>query len=182
MDELHAPQCNINMDSGFQEPQDRDIAVISLKAEHVNEDPESQTSYRETEIGETCSGLQGLQGLQEHEIKQLMVLEKFGVRKTKHLSRAEKKLRSEEKVQTKITIMMGVIIGSFAACWTPFAIMFFTAPFYKDFGEFLSEYEAVADIITWTGYLNSCINPIIYAAMNTEIRNGMTKFLCPKKF
>ena len=178
-DELQVPGCIINPDSGFQEPQVREISVIGLKAEQINVDPESMTSYKETDIDETRSGLKGLQGLQEHEIKQLMVLEKIGVRKTKHLSRAEKKLRSEEKVQTKITIMMGVIIGSFAACWTPFAVMFFAAPFSLELGEFLEKYEAVTDTITWIGYLNSCINPIIYASMNTEIRNGMVKFLCP---
>ena len=110
-------------------------------------------------------------------------------RKTKHLSQAERKLKAEEKTQRRITFMMGIIIGTFALSWFPFAVMFLLAPFSADTthshgGEDPEphshhEHEILIELITWVGYINSSLNPVIYAIMNTEIRAGMARFLCP---
>ena len=77
--------------------------------------------------------------------------------------------------------MMGVIIGTFAVSWMPFAAMFFLSPYSQTVGNFLHNNAYVADIFTWIGYLNSGLNPIIYASMNQDIRTGMARLIFPAK-
>ena len=129
--------------------------------------------------------IQGVEGLEENEIIQLknFLKSKHVLRRSKNkvMCRAQRKLRIEEKKQRRITLMMGVIIGTFAISWMPFAAMFFLSPYSKTISNFLQTNAFVADIITWIGYLNSGLNPIIYASMNQDIRNGMARLIFPAK-
>ena len=145
---------------------------------------ESRVSIRDTELFEGTSNddQKGSLGNQRKGGTRMS-------RKTKHLSQAERKLKAEEKTQRRITFMMGIIIGTFALSWFPFAVMFLLAPFSADTthshgGEDPEphshhEHEILIELITWVGYINSSLNPVIYAIMNTEIRAGMARFLCP---
>lgn len=102
----------------------------------------------------------------------------FSTKKKKDLTRAEKKLRKEQAAQKKITTMMSVVIGTFILCWAPFAVMFLLFPFcWGENGDgvsvWLATHPAVIELITWIGYVNSFLNPMIYTIMNAEIRNGV---------
>jgi len=74
----------------------------------------------------------------------------------------------------KAAVTLGVIMGVFLFCWLPFFI--------------LNLYEAYAkntpiivfQILTWLGYFNSCLNPIIYSIFNSEFRNAFKRILFPK--
>ncbi|XP_023345574.1 tyramine/octopamine receptor [Eurytemora carolleeae] len=99
-------------------------------------------------------------------------------RKSQRESRTRRKYKRELNAQLRITIMMGVIISTFAVCWTPFAIMFISFPFSPDF--WFEHYKWI-DVITWIGYVNSCLNPVIYAIMNKQIRRGMIAICSGKR-
>ena len=84
--------------------------------------------------------------------------------------------------------MVGVVVLTFLICWFPFALMFAGSPFSDTLATFFNRYKIEASV-TWLGkeghitiynpnnfcpaYTNSCLNPVIYAAMNTGIRRGM---------
>lgn len=192
--ELAPEQLSHNPDSGFLEHTNPEaltpvpvrkvwsgpprLGANLQELEVVRQGLESQGSWVEGEGFET-SDHQGLEGLQEFEIKQLMSIIRNGSRRTKNLTRAERKLRAEERIQTRITVMMGVIIGTFALCWMPFATMFFLSPYSSVFRDFMESHPAVIEVLTWIGYCNSVINPILYASMNKEIKTGMIRVLCP---
>ena len=94
--------------------------------------------------------------------------------------------------------MVGVIVSAFLLCWLPFAVMFAGSPFSSHIGHFFESNE-LADTVTWlgntapisrhhddhltlSGYVNSGLNPFIYALMNTSIRSSITKLakrMCP---
>ena len=93
--------------------------------------------------------------------------------------------------------MMAIIVGSFAICWIPFAVMFMLIPTCETTAQFFFEYHPSAiEWITWigkiasivdtfevynfithinSGYVNSSLNPIIYVFMNPGFRNAITK-------
>ena len=64
--------------------------------------------------------------------------------------------------------------GVFLACWTPFFVVHVTNVLCEscDIG------PTLISVVTWLGYVNSAVNPIIYTAFNTEFRNVFHKLLC----
>ena len=55
-----------------------------------------------------------------------------------------------EKDYFRITILVGVVVGSFLVCWFPFAIMFAGTPFNASIGKFFED-NHLQDIATWIG-------------------------------
>jgi len=102
----------------------------------------------------------------------------LSIRKPKReMSVAERKLWKERAAQRKITTMMAVIVGTFAVCWFPFAVMFILLPHYTPVRDYLFQNAWIIEFITWIGYINSSLNPMIYAIMNPEIKTGLLRLL-----
>ena len=88
--------------------------------------------------------------------------------------------------------MVGAVVLSFLICWFPFALMFAGSPFCSSLATFFADH-GLEEPVTWLGkaghilvtgydhtcvaYTNSCLNPVIYAAMNTGIRKGMSNMI-----
>ena len=70
----------------------------------------------------------------------------------------------------------GVVVGVFLVCWVPFFCVNIVQAYCKCIPPLAFQ------ALTWLGYFNSCLNPIIYSIFNTEFRNAFRKILfayCP---
>ena len=69
--------------------------------------------------------------------------------------------------ERRITITLFIILAVFLACWTPFSVLTLYATLA---GNELPKYFSVAAY--WLGFLNSAMNPVIYALRTKEFRQG----------
>lgn len=74
--------------------------------------------------------------------------------------------------------VLGIVMGVFVLCWLPFFIMYVTIPFCSNEACGLS--GNLINFITWLGYINSALNPVIYTVFNTDFRKSFQKLLCGK--
>lgn len=91
-----------------------------------------------------------------------------------HVKRKEKISVSKEKKAAKT---LAVIMGVFVLCWLPFFLMYIIMPFCNS----CYIHPKVQDAITWLGYINSAINPVIYTIFNLDFRRAFERYLVPKK-
>ena len=77
-------------------------------------------------------------------------------------------------IKRKTTKSLGVIMGCFIICWLPFFILAVIRPILGP--------SAIPDLLsallTWLGYVNSFLNPIIYVRYNHEFRTPFKEILC----
>lgn len=73
----------------------------------------------------------------------------------------------------KAAVTLGIIMGVFLLCWMPFFVVNLVEAFCKCVPILMFK------ILTWLGYVNSCLNPIIYSIFNKEFRNAFRKILFP---
>ncbi|KAG8198604.1 hypothetical protein JTE90_026501 [Oedothorax gibbosus] len=77
------------------------------------------------------------------------------------------------KRQKKAAKTLGIVVGVFILCWFPF---FLVLPL----GTICEEChvpQALFDTFFWTGYLNSCLNPIIYACSSRDFKRAFRHVL-----
>ncbi|KAJ8373479.1 hypothetical protein SKAU_G00040590 [Synaphobranchus kaupii] len=89
----------------------------------------------------------------------------------RHASGKSSRVSGRERKAMKV---LPVVVGVFLACWTPFFVVHVT----KVLCLSCSIGQTLISVVTWLGYVNSAINPIIYTAFNTEFRNVFHKLLC----
>lgn len=85
--------------------------------------------------------------------------------------------RVSNKKQTKATKTLAVIMGAFLLCWTPFFVCNIIDPFIS-----YSTPAALFETFVWVGYMNSTLNPIIYAFFYTWFRKAFRLFASGKVF
>ncbi|XP_041477186.1 dopamine receptor 1-like [Lytechinus variegatus] len=89
---------------------------------------------------------------------------------------------SQAATDHKAAITLGIIMGVFLMCWLPFFIYNIVLPLCTS----CLFSELAFKILTWLGYFNSCLNPVIYSIFNRDFRNAfknilfyqLTGFLC----
>ncbi|KAL4613474.1 D(4) dopamine receptor-like isoform X1 [Arapaima gigas] len=80
------------------------------------------------------------------------------------------KINGRERKAMKV---LPVVVGVFLFCWTPFFVVHTTRALCTSCD--ISPY--LMSTVTWLGYANSALNPIIYTVFNTEFRNFFRRFL-----
>lgn len=68
---------------------------------------------------------------------------------------------------------LGIIMGVFILCWVPFFILYIITPFCPT----CCVSDVLMDFLTWLGYINSALNPIIYTIFNLDYRRAFKKLL-----
>uniref|UniRef100_A0A665UV93 D(4) dopamine receptor-like n=1 Tax=Echeneis naucrates TaxID=173247 RepID=A0A665UV93_ECHNA len=93
-----------------------------------------------------------------------------GLMKTRR-SRSRSRVSGRERKAMKVLPMVVVV---FLACWMPFFIIHVT----KVLCSSCNISPTLISVVTWLGYFNSAVNPIIYTAFNPEFRKFFQKLLC----
>jgi len=83
--------------------------------------------------------------------------------------------RRKMKREHKAAKTLGVIMGAFLCCWLPF----FTWYIYDALcGDLCPETPPViVSVLFWIGYVNSALNPLIYALFNRDFRHAFQRTL-----
>lgn len=68
---------------------------------------------------------------------------------------------------------LGIIMGVFVICWLPFFLMYVIIPFCPT----CCPTDKLINFITWLGYINSGLNPIIYTIFNLDYRRAFKRLL-----
>lgn len=83
------------------------------------------------------------------------------------------KRRLARKKEKRATLILGLIMGSFIACWLPFFFLYIVKPLFPNLA-IPNEAFAVA---FWLGYMNSALNPVIYTVFNKDFRRAFRRIL-----
>lgn len=99
-----------------------------------------------------------------------LLIRKFCNKKSSEQKRNEQKIRTFKK-EIRAAKVVGLIMGTFLICWTPFNILMLLFAINIDT---VMRYIMLAKLLH---YLNSAINPILYVVFNKIYRNAVLKVI-----
>lgn len=108
--------------------------------------------------------------LQKSSPSEKVVVEHVVPRVQKPRDPEREKRRIARKKEKRATLILGLIMGSFIACWLPFFFMYILR---------LALYIPPIAFSTafWLGYMNSALNPVIYTIFNKDFRRAFRRIL-----
>ena len=97
---------------------------------------------------------------------------------TKRPSVVARKKKAQKRERKALRTLL-IITGIFISCWLPFFIFALAMPFCGEWCE-RNIPPIVGDIVTWLGYSNSMLNPLIYTIFSPDFRAAFRKILSCK--
>ncbi len=85
----------------------------------------------------------------------------------------KEKRRIARKKEKRATLILGLIMGSFIACWLPFFFLYILKPAC----EACEIPDSAFSVAFWLGYMNSALNPAIYTIFNKDFRRAFRRIL-----
>lgn len=89
----------------------------------------------------------------------------------------EEKNRISQNKESKAAKTLGIVMGVFLTCWCPFFVCTVMDPFLD-----YTIPPILSDAMVWFGYLNSTLNPMVYAFFYLWFRRAMKIILLGKIF
>nr|XP_036223808.1 putative tyramine receptor 2 [Bactrocera oleae] len=86
----------------------------------------------------------------------------------------KEKRRIARKKEKRATLILGLIMGSFIACWLPFFFLYILVPVC---GSYCNIPDFAFAVAFWLGYMNSALNPAIYTIFNKDFRRAFRRIL-----
>lgn len=87
--------------------------------------------------------------------------------------KALRKQRISSNRERKAATTLGLILGAFVICWLPF----FVKEFVVNVCDACYISDDMSNFLTWLGYLNSLINPLIYTIFNEDFKKAFQKLM-----
>ncbi|CAJ1077533.1 -hydroxytryptamine receptor 1E [Xyrichtys novacula] len=78
--------------------------------------------------------------------------------------------------ERKAARILGLILGAFIICWLPFFLKELLVGL-----KVLQPSQLLSDLLTWLGYINSLINPLLYTSFNDDFKLAFKKLLRRKE-
>ncbi|KAG9336154.1 hypothetical protein JZ751_002501 [Albula glossodonta] len=86
--------------------------------------------------------------------------------------RAGERARIYLSRERKAARTLGLILGAFVLCWLPF----FLKELLVGLG-LVNDSELLCNTLTWLGYVNSLINPLLYTSFNEDFKHAFRRML-----
>ena len=108
----------------------------------------------------------------------------FNGRLSMLVSRRYAMFRHVQLPNQKAIRTLGVILGTFIACWLPFMLFALIKPLYETITELQGSKRQlnapiwVDSVLLWIGYTSSMLNPLIYSKFNREFRAPFREVIC----
>ncbi len=82
----------------------------------------------------------------------------------------ESRRHTNLKIEYKAARTVGLVIGAFLFCWFPFFVVFAISPW-------CDTCNMSRDIFSWLGFINSAVNPFIYAFTSSSFKMAFMRIL-----
>ncbi|CAN7937104.1 unnamed protein product [Ixodes hexagonus] len=89
----------------------------------------------------------------------------------------EERQRISLSKERRAARVLGIVMGVFVLCWLPFFLMYVILPFCAH----CHISTRTVNFITWLGYVNSALNPVIYTVFNNDFRKAFLRILCKRR-
>lgn len=154
----------------------RYLTPLMVNEDSVTDNPENSSSSQKnnhdqiTVTGDGKTDLEHQKGVKEKpEVAVTVVAKKPGA----VYQFIEEKQRISLSKERRAARTLGIIMGVFVVCWLPFFLMYVILPFCVS----CCPTDKMVNFITWLGYINSALNPIIYTIFNLDFRRAFKKLL-----
>ncbi|XP_045468993.1 probable G-protein coupled receptor No18 [Harmonia axyridis] len=164
----------------FKPTNDGSLKPILIHEDSLTDNPDSSSSRKNSHVCDFVTPKESTQ-LTVIECSQVSTSKNF----TKNTEQEAKKpgvvyqfIEEKQKIslskERRAARTLGIIMGVFVFCWLPFFLMYVIVPFCDSC---CPPSKKVVNFITWLGYINSVLNPIIYTIFNLEYRRAFRKLL-----